>query len=402
LAQPARQSRIESTARRARADGDEYNLTMRRTRPLTVTGIVWRNLYRQPLRTALTVLGVALGVIAIVALGALVQGIHDAIDAGLHLGGAELTVFEAGVAADILSSLNESETRAKLLSDPDVNAVAAGMSHIMPVGDQRFTVVIGVEPNGFTYSTEYVDGPPITNADEISLGSLAARTFKKARGDTLQIGERTYRIVSTFNTGVVVYDASITMRLDVLQEMLGRQNQATAFFLDLRDGADPASVGRRLEAANPELVAIGGAAEYHKVDMGLQIAQGAVWAVTLAAVVIGSVIVLNTMWMTVLERTREIGVLRAVGWSRREVLVAVLAESLVVGLAALAIGAALGVLMARLIVHAPVVQQFVRPTFAVQQFVIAGAAAVLLSVLGGALPAWRAARISPAEALRYE
>lgn len=371
-------------------------------RPLTLTGIVWRNLYRQPLRTSLTVLGVALGVVAIVTLGALVRGMHEAIEKGLHLGGADLTVFEAGVAADILSSLNETETRRKLLADPDVVAVAAGMSHIMPVGDQRFTVVIGVEPNGFTYSSDYVDGPPITNADEISLGTLAARTFGKRAGDTLELSGKPYRIVSTFNTGVVIYDASITIRLDVLQQMLGRENQATAFFLDIRDGADVAAVGRRLEAANPELVAISGAAEYHKVDMGLQIAQGAVWAVTLAAVVIGSVIVLNTMWMTVLERTREIGVLRAVGWSRREVLTAVLAESLVVGLAALAVGAGLGALLAKLIVYAPVVSQFVRPAFAVGQFIMAGTAAVTLSVLGGALPAWRAARVSPAEALRYE
>ena len=115
-----------------------------------------------------------------------------------------------------------------------------------------------------------------------------------------------------------------------------------------------------------------------------------------------SVIVLNTMWMTVLERTREIGVLRAVGWSRREVLTAVLAESVIVGCAALVVGALLGVALAKLIVYTPIIAQFVKPAFAVKHFVLAGAAAVVLSVLGGALPAWRAAQVSPAEALRYE
>lgn len=379
-----------------------YNNPMDFVRPLTLTGIVWRNLYRQPLRSALTVLGVALGVVAVIALGSLVEGLHSGIDAGLRLGGADLTVFEAGVAADILSSLDQEATRTKLLADPDVVKVAAGLSHIMPIGGQRFTVLIGVEAGGFTYNTEYVDGPPIHDADHASLGAIAARTFQKKQGDTIEIGGRTFRIVSIFHTGVVIYDAAICVRIDALQQMLGREGQATAFFLDLKPGTDVAAVGHRLEAAHPELVAISGAAEYHKVDTGLQVAQGTVWAVTLAAVIIGSVIVLNTMWMTVLERTREIGVLRAVGWSRRNVLAVVMIESLVVGLAALLVGVGLGVGLAKLIVHMPVVAQFVKPTFAPTPFVIASLSAVLLSVLGGALPAWRAARISPAEALRHE
>ncbi len=375
---------------------------MRSEPSLTLGGIVLRNLLRQPLRASLTVLGVALGVIAIIALGALVQGVNNAIDAGLKVGGADLAVFQAGVAADLFSALDEAETREKLQADPDVVNVAAGLSHIMPVGDQRFTVVIGVEPEGFTYSTEYVDGPPIREADEVSLGELAARTLRKTRGDTLEIGGRTFRIVSIFTTGVVIYDAAITVRLDVLQEILGRKGRVTAFFLDLRPEADVRAVAARLEKQHPELVAISNAAEYRKVDIGLEVSRGAVWAVTLAAVVIGSVIVLNTMWMSVLERTREIGVLRAVGWSRRQVLAAVLLESLIVGVAALALGAVAAVGLAKLIVLAPVVAQFVRPSFAAVQFALAGGAAILLSLLGGALPAWRAAGISPAEALRHE
>jgi putative ABC transport system permease protein len=80
----------------------------------------------------------------------------------------------------------------------------------------------------------------------------------------------------------------------------------------------------------------------------------------------------------------------------------VLRESLVIGLIALSAGAALGVAVAKLVVYAPVAGQFVRPRFSLLHFALAAGAAVSLSLLGGALPAWRAARISPAEALRYE
>lgn len=384
------------------AGGRRYNPAMTTLPALTRAGIVWRNLLRQPLRTTLTVLGVALGVIAIVAFGALVEGVRDAIDAGLRIGGADLIVFQAGVAADFLSALDEQTTRAKLQADPDVMSAAAGLMHIMPVGSQRFTVVMGVEPEGFTYSATYVEGPPIRAADEAGLGVLAAKTLGKRIGDTLTLADRTFHIVSIFHTGVVVYDAAIAVRLDTLQGLLGREGQVTAFLLDLRPEAQAATVAARLEAAHPELVAIANAAEYRKVDIGLEVSQGAVWAITVLAVVIGSVIVLNTMWMTVLERTQEIGVLRAVGWSQRDVLGMVLCESLAIGVLALLVGTALGVAAAHLIARAPMAAQFVRPSFGVLHFALAGAAAVLLSGLGGALPAWRVTRISPAEALRHE
>lgn len=369
---------------------------------LTHTGITRNNLFRQPLRTTLTVLGVALGVVAIIAFGSIVQGVRDAIDSGLRLGGADLAVFQAGVSSDLFSALDEDATRTKLLADPDVVAVEAGLSHIMPVADQRFTIVFGVDTGGFTYRPEYVNGPPIRAADEASLGVLAAKALRKGIGDTLEIGGRTFRIVSTFNTGVVIYDAALTVRIDTLQEMLGREGQATAFFLDLRPEAKVDAVAERLEAAHPELVAISNAAEYRKVDIGLEVSQSAVWLITLLAVIIGSVIVLNTMWMSVLERTHEIGVLRAVGWSRRDVLGMVLRESLAIGLLALIAGAILGVAAAKLIAQAPIATQFVRPSFGALHFALAGASAVLLSVLGGFLPAWRATKVSPAEALRYE
>lgn len=364
--------------------------------------MVRRSLFRQPLRATLTVLGVALGVVAIVTLGSLVKGVRESIDSGIKLGGADLIVFQAGVAADILSTLDEAETRAKLKAMPEVADVAAGMSHVMPVADQRFTVVFGVEPEGFTFSRDYAKGEPIRNLADISLGRVAARTLGKGIGDTVEIGGKTFNVVSVFETGVIIYDAAVTLHLQTLQEMLGRRGQATAFFLGLQTGVDVRQFIDKLEAAHPELVGIASAAEYHKVDMGIEVSQSIVWIITLAAVIIGSVIVLNTMWMTVLERTREIGVLRAVGWSRSDVLRLVMIESLVIGVLALLIGSILGVLLAHAIAIAPVATQFVRPSFGMTQFAIAACASIVLSVLGGAIPAWRAGRISPAEALRYE
>jgi putative ABC transport system permease protein len=277
----------------------------------------------------------------------------------------------------------------------------------MPIEGQRFTVLIGVEGEkdgvaSFTFEREKVYGAPIRNEDECSLGVIAARQLRRQIGDRIRIGDRDFRVVSTFSTGVVIYDAAVCIELSALQRMLGREGRVTAFFVDLRDGANPESTAARLEAANPGIVAISGASQYKKVDIGLETAEAIVRGVTLAAIIIGSIVVLNTMWMTVLERTREIGLLRAVGWSSAGVIRLVLIESILAGLIALAVGSSLGVLLAELIARAPPASQLFRPVYAPGQFAVAAAATLALSVLGGALPAWRAAHISPAEALRYE
>ena len=125
-------------------------------------------------------------------------------------------------------------------------------------------------------------------------------------------------------------------------------------------------------------------------------------AVSLIALIIGSIVITNTMWMTVLERTREIGVLRAVGWSRRRIVFMIILEATGVGVFACAIGCVLGVGLAELTTVLPGSQQFVAPVYDAVPFLLALGVAVSLSVLGALLPAWRAARISPAEALRYE
>ncbi|RIK61847.1 MAG: hypothetical protein DCC65_18350 [Planctomycetota bacterium] len=111
---------------------------------------------------------------------------------------------------------------------------------------------------------------------------------------------------------------------------------------------------------------------------------------------------MNTMWMSVHERTREIGVLRALGWPRRRIVRMILIEASGVGLLAWIIGSCMGIGLAEIATRLPFARQFVDPVYDWQPPAMAFAVSVVLSMLGGAAPAWRAARISPVEALRYE
>jgi putative ABC transport system permease protein len=111
---------------------------------------------------------------------------------------------------------------------------------------------------------------------------------------------------------------------------------------------------------------------------------------------------LNTMLMSVLERTREIGVLRALGWRRARVLGMILQESLVLGVVGGVCGIFMGLGLGELLGMVPGTYGSIDLTYAPQLFVQAVVVALIAGVLGGLYPAWRATRMRPVEALRYE
>lgn len=372
-------------------------------RPLSFAGLTLRSLYRQPVRTLLTVLGVALGVVAMVAFTAIVRGMWHETQTAVLSGGNDLLIFQRGVAGDIFSVLDEKKTRTRLAADRDVVETAAALTHLVPVEGKPFFLVFGVHSNEFTSrGRRIIEGRSFQHPDEVIVGSLARRSLGKGAGDELILGGRRFRISGVFETDVVFFNGAIVLDLPVLQGMIHREGQVTTFQVKLRPGASSREAADRLEAAYADLAAVTGVDTYHKVDEGLRFADGLLWSVSFLAMMVGSAIVMNTMWMSVHERTREIGVLRAVGWSRRRVTGMILLESVGVGLLAFAFGSPLGYWLARLAASTSLTNRYLQPLLDSTPLVLALVTCVGLSALGGFLPALRAARISPAEALRYE
>ena len=107
--------------------------------------------------------------------------------------------------------------------------------------------------------------------------------------------------------------------------------------------------------------------------------------------------------MTVYERTREIGVLKAVGWKDRRILGMILGESIVLTLIAFVVGTVIAIVGVEvLLTLVPSVGGIIKPSFAIDIFLRAFAVAFIVGVIGGLYPAYRASRLSPTEALRYE
>jgi putative ABC transport system permease protein len=236
----------------------------------------------------------------------------------------------------------------------------------------------------------------------ILLGKRAAHDLGAEVGETVTIEDREFIVSGVYETGRLLEDGGAYAPLGMVQQIAGRSGVVTAVFLTLSQDADPMAVGRSIEGRYPGLASIVQAGDYSKVDQGIQFLDAANMAISVLAVGIGAIGVMNTMIMSVFERTREIGIFRAVGWSGRRILRMIITESLVLCVIAAFVGSAFGVLATRAILLIDVVRNVLEPQYSADVFVRALVVAIAVALAGAAYPAIRAVHLTPMEALRYE
>ncbi len=123
---------------------------------------------------------------------------------------------------------------------------------------------------------------------------------------------------------------------------------------------------------------------------------------SLLALLVGGIGVTNTMAMSVFERVREIGILRAVGWPSRRIAAMIVFEAVYLCLLALAVGCGFGIVAAEVFVARSSLSGLIAPQFTAGTFAWGLAFALGVAVIGASYPAWRAVRLTPIRALRHE
>jgi putative ABC transport system permease protein len=370
---------------------------------MSFLSLILKNLLRQRVRTSLTALGIAVGITTVVALSVITGSARSTTEDILRAGGADFLVGQQGAADLTFSTVSEEDWRA-IESRPDIQWAHGSLLHVSRVGSNPYFVTVGVEPGDLAESPPAaVSGALLTGAtDEIVLGERAAEDLGVGIGGTVTIDRVPLRVTGLYRTGNVWQDNGAYALLATVQQIARKPGVVTGVYVKVRSGADPDTVAAAIRREFPQLTTVSGLDEVGEIDQGIRIIDALNLAVSLLAVGIGAIGVMNTMVMSVFERTREIGILRAVGWSGRRILTMVLGESLLLCLLAAVAGVGLGIAATRGVALIPEVRSFLQLEYTAEPFVKALAVAAIVALLGAAYPALRAVRLTPMEALRHE
>ena len=370
--------------------------------------MIWKNITRRKGRTFLTVLGIALGVAAIVGLGALAEGMEAGYSSMLSGSQADLVISQPDSFDISLSSVEET-VGPKLRAMPEVSAVSGMLQGFVPAEEFPYFFIFGYPEDSFILERfQIIEGEGLdtrshlrAQGNPILLGLAAAEAMGKSVGETIRLSDTVYRIIGIFQTGDAFEDSGAVLPLDEAQQLLGKPRQVSLFYIQLKDPRLEERFSSRVEKVMPDLDLSGTANFADKQIMGDAL-KGTVWGIAGLAIVIGGVGMMNAQLMAVYERTREIGVLKALGWPNRRVLWMILGESVIVCLTGGLLGLGLGYLA--LIAFSDVAQLFGASTATISSSLILQAFAVVftLGLVAGLCPAWRASQLEPVEAIRYE
>jgi ABC-type lipoprotein release transport system permease subunit len=268
--------------------------------------------------------------------------------------------------------------------------------------DVSLLMVFGYHPRSFAMRHfRLVEGQTLSGGRQVIVGSRAAQQMGLEVGDSLRLLNSNFRVVGIYETGLGYEEVGVVIGLREAQALTGKPHQVMYYSIKVRDPREAEALCETLKAQFPEVdfsittEAVEGMSDF-------EVLQEMVAQVSFLAVLVGSLGMLNTMLMSVLERTREIGVLRALGWRRGQVLGIIVRESCILGVLGGGLGMGLGVALTQLLGLAEGLLGAFVPVFTSQLFVQAGIVAILVGLVGGLYPAWRATRMRPVEALRYE
>jgi len=383
---------------------------------------ILRELSRRKLRTSLTITGITIGIWALVVFSSLANQINGLVGMGSEYFADKIVVTDG-------MAFGSSPMR---LDDVEIIAGLDGVGAVQPkveipwdpdpaIGFGAPDFLVGTIPGadaGFeTFTLELATGRQLIAEDTgnvVVLGSTIARKYGVVAGGTVDIRGESFEVLGTLQPTLTSADTNGFIPLSTAQalylgdlpplvaESLQADELANQIVVYPEVGADPTTVAAAIEAAVENSATMTGAEFSETVGATTVIFNAIIIGVAAISLIVGGLSVINTMAMSVAERTREIGIRRAIGGSRRRIVRELVAEAGVIGLLGGLIGLGLGAAVVVLVNDAGRSSGTVLFDLTAQTAAFAVGFSTILGMVAGIIPAWTAARLDPVSALRYE
>ena len=392
----------------------------------------FRSILRRRRRTALTVIGIFIGITAVVSLVSLGQGLESSIESEFEsIGGNKLFINPGGDQTQGQMAGSSTLSEQDLLAVRSVKGVSSAQGTIfMNTGveyrdETTFLPVIGMPSENQelvmeSWAMEMDDGRMVRESDRynIVIGSrVAERVFDADPGirSNLMVNDEKHRIVGILEpTGDPSIDTAVILNLDSARTLMDRSDSYDWIFAEMDDGFDSEDVKDDVERELRNRRNVGEGDEDFTVSTQedliasfqniLNVVTGVVIGIASISLFVGGIGIMNTMYTSVSQRTREIGVMKAIGAKNEQIMFIFILESGAIGLLGGITGVVTGVSLSWLGAYSA--SQFasltIRPYLGADLLLGALLFSFVLGTLSGVLPARRAAGLKPAEALRYE
>lgn len=271
-----------------------------------------------------------------------------------------------------------------------------------PNGGDMTNSILGIEASKLSLAgIDELNGTAFEdNSKEAIIGLQYAMMNNLSIGDNITIHNTEFEITGIYETGSMFADSTIYVPIDTLQN-ISECDEYTSVLVKTAEDANDTIISDKIKDKFYDLSTLTSDEISSMMTNVTGILNTASLAVSGLAIIVGAIGIINTMVITVYERTKEIGVLKSIGWKPRRILLMIMGETLVLTILSGIVGSVFGILISEIGVMLLDAGDF-SLGYDPQAFILAFGITIFVGLIGGIYPAYKASKLAPTEALRYE